>query len=198
MRAEKLKVEMPRAEIGGEEPQMNAGGRGSCAANRRKTRGGLEKLLRQYNEPVTVRTNNTCSVHEGLNVLMLVAVKKELRMGSRDVVTERNEAEMNFVVAIVNEAGGIVSDKNAYGGKGFQGLLHFWLFEEVVALWFVLPGTAEAAKGDTAELKCGEVEVAYWGSEWAAGVVVAFYGENFSTAATACDFEDGVIGQVPA
>ena len=132
----------------------------------------------------------------GLNILVLMTVKKQLRLCSLNVVAEGGETDVNLVVSVVDKSWGVVGYKNVHWWKCCHMFIHFRLFKKVVASGLVLARSAEAAEGNSAELVSDKVQVTYRGSEWCAGIVIAFHGEDFSTATTCCDLEDDVVGQV--
>jgi hypothetical protein len=155
-------------------------------------------LFRQHQKAMAVGPNYSGRADSGFEIPMLVAVKKEFGFGSRDVIAERGKPDVNLVVAVVDEAGRVVGYEHIDSREASQAPLDFRLLEEVVAPRLVLPGAAETSEFDAAEFVGGQVHVANRWSKRGSGVVIALYGENFLAAATGCDLEDDLVGQVAA
>lgn len=83
---------------------------------------------------------------------MLMPVDQQSGLVALDVLGQRHEAGMDAIRLVVDAKRGIVRDEHIHVGKIRQHLLHFLLRAEEMALRFVFPRAAQAAKGQPAEL----------------------------------------------
>src|SRR6516225_5459497 len=126
-----------------------------CAALAKEPQrcGRAEDLFRHCQEAMAEGANNLCSAEERFNIFVLVAMKKEFRAGTLDVAVKGNESHMDFVIAVMNEARGIVRHKNVDRREIFQQAFHITLLEQKVSHGLVFPGAAESSDGHAANLK---------------------------------------------
>jgi hypothetical protein len=155
-----------------------------------------QRLLRKDQKPVAKSSDDAGLANGGLDVVVLVAVEEETRLGSRDVVAEGDEAQVDLVVAVMHEARRVVRHEKVHGGKAGHELFHLVLLEQVVAPGLVFPGAAEAAEGESVELKRRHVQVTDGCAKWRARIMVAFDRENVATAAPLRGFQNDGVGQV--
>ena len=66
-------------------------------------------------------------------------VQKQLRSCARNVTREGGEASVDVIFTIMNQAWGIMRDKDVDCGKGRHCLLNFILVKEVIAPGLVFP-----------------------------------------------------------
>ena len=161
-------------------------------------RGGAARLFWHDEEAVAEGPNDPRIGEHGFLRVVLMPVEEESRLRSHDVGVEGGEADVNLVVAVMDQPGRVVCHEDIHWGERVQVVLDFVLLEQVIALGLVFPRAAKAAKCYTAELKGGQVEVADGGTKWRAGVMVAFHGDDFTTGALGGDTEDDVVRQVAA
>lgn len=160
--------------------------------------GVIEVLVRQRQEPVAVCADYARLADCGFSIVVLVAVQEEFGLRVCDVVAERGEADVDFVVAVMDKPRRIVGDENVHWREIGQRLFDLGLLKEVIAARLVFPGAAKAAESDVSKSEGGAVHVANRRSEWGAGVVIAFDCENLAAVASVCDLKNGVVGEVTA
>src|SRR4051794_9136359 len=92
-------------------------------------------------QPVSIGSNYARGSDSALRVDVLVAVKKPTRMGAAHVAVERLEAEVHFVLAVVDHAWRVVGDKYIDAREFSQGAFHLRLLEEIMpfGLYFQAP-----------------------------------------------------------
>ena len=144
-----------------------------------------------------------CAHHAGVvqdrfSVFVLVAVEEELWFRVGEIGIERGEAHVDLVVAVVDQARGVVGDEDVNRREGIEHLRDFVVLKKEVALGFVFPRAAKASEFDPTEEEGGQVEVANRRAERPAGVVVAFDCKYLATAALASHGQNGFVSQIAA
>jgi len=129
---------------------------------------------------------------------VLMPVEQVLGMSASHVGIERSKPQMDVVFTVVNKTRRIVRHENIDPGKFREGVLHFRLFEQVVASRFVFPGAAKPSEGDAMNCVCAQVQVYDRSWELGAAIVVAFYGEDMLATATLCRAQDDIVRQIAA
>jgi len=139
---------------------------------------------------MTVRANNASVFDKTFNILMLMAMKEKLRFYSLDVTVEGGKSDVDIVVAVVDQSRRVVGYENVHGRKCVQQARNLRLLKQIVATGFVFPGTTETSKLESSKLMDAEVQILDWGRKRGAGIVIAFYGEDFSAMTLPCHFEN--------
>lgn len=139
--------------------------------------------------------HSRCPDH-GFQVLVLVAMKHQLRFRTGDVVGESNKTVVDLVFTVVHVPGRIVGEKNVHWRKVCHLLLHLELLEQIIALWLVLPRTTKTAECDTAKRERCQVHIADGCAKRRTGIVIAFDRKNLTTTATACNLQDDIVGHI--
>jgi len=101
---------------------------------------------------------------------------------------------VHFVIAVVNHVGRVVSHKNVYAGKAFKCFADLRLFEEMVSLWFVFPGSAKAAENYTPDLMLPEVEVNNGFRKRSIAVMISFDCQDMMATCAKRRFQDDRFG----
>lgn len=90
---------------------------------------------------------------------MLVTVQEISRLVLFNIVGEGNETTVHIIIAIVNQAGRVMSHEHVDARKAMEGRLHLVLLEQMMAFRFVFPRTPKTAKGETSDLAGAQVQI---------------------------------------
>jgi hypothetical protein len=139
---------------------------------------------------MTVRANDTSAFHKTFDILMLMAMKEKLRFCSLDVTVEGSKPDVNVVVAVMDQSRRIMGYENVHSRKYVQRARNLSLLKQIVATGFIFPGTTETSKLESSKLMDAEVQILDCSRKRGAGIVIAFYGEDFSAMTLPCHFKN--------
>jgi len=123
----------------------------------------------------SIDTNHSSLVDDGFAAYVLMAVDEQSRLRAFNVTVECIEAEVGFVIPVMNMTRRIVSDKNINGWERGHQMIHFFLLVKIVPTGLVSPRAAKTAETYPENRVQVEMKVNNRREEVAASVMVSLY-----------------------
>lgn len=175
-------------------PQKTRGGQGDL----NKVQARLDRRRRNTESLLSINSNDFRPANLRLLADVLVTVKEQARLHATNIASKGLEAEMDFVVSVVDASGRIVGDEHVNWRKCSHQTFDLILVVEKVPSWLISPRATEAAEHQTTVALCAKMQVEDRSWERASAVVIAFNGEDSRTLCRLCRLQNDVVSNVTA
>jgi hypothetical protein len=85
--------------------------------------------IRNYEQSISIDANDPRAANQAFDILMLMPMQHNLRLGSLDVLIKRGKSQMHIVFAIVHQSRRIVGNEYVDRRKAGEQSLHLKIFE---------------------------------------------------------------------